>query len=268
LVSEDYSCKLTDFGCAKLLNTSASYLNTVNSGTPLWMAPEVKMGQYSFPADIYSLGLVLFELFEKQLPHFDPMTQRVILPTDFQSASVVKPMVNLKPDQRPTAQHTITVLDQMVNSICETIRKNFTKEEMEQLKKDAGTTGDDTQAAVDRELGLLYRQLLAKPAKEVDAKINKYFQVKPSAPRPAAAASSGQAPPYGYPPGVPMGSPIGVPMGYPPGMPGYASAPAGFPPGYPGQVPMGMPMTYPQAYPGMPVQMPPGYPPMGYPPGY
>lgn len=44
-------------------------------------------------------------------------------------------MVNLKPDQRPTAQHTITVLDQMVNSICETIRKNFTKEEMEQLKK-------------------------------------------------------------------------------------------------------------------------------------
>lgn len=47
LVTDDYSCKLTDFGCAKL-SSAMSVLNTMNSGTPLWMAPEVRTGQYRF----------------------------------------------------------------------------------------------------------------------------------------------------------------------------------------------------------------------------
>lgn len=60
-MTEDYSCKLTDFGCAKLIppdfRIAAALLHTQNSGTPLWMAPEVKKGQYyDFSADIYSLG--------------------------------------------------------------------------------------------------------------------------------------------------------------------------------------------------------------------
>lgn len=53
-------------------------------GTPLWMAPEVKMGTYGFPSDIYSLGLVLYEIFEKKLPDYDPNTQRTTVPMQFQ----------------------------------------------------------------------------------------------------------------------------------------------------------------------------------------
>lgn len=82
-MSEDYSCKLTDFGCSKLVSDRQVY-NTVNSGTPLWMAPEVKRGQYSLPADIYSLGLVLYEIFERKLPFYDQNKQTVILPKTFQ----------------------------------------------------------------------------------------------------------------------------------------------------------------------------------------
>jgi serine/threonine protein kinase len=52
LVTEDYSCKLTDFGTAKLA-AAQQVMMTVNAGTPLWMAPEVRIGQYSFPADIF-----------------------------------------------------------------------------------------------------------------------------------------------------------------------------------------------------------------------
>jgi serine/threonine protein kinase len=47
------------------------------------MAPEVKKGFYSFSADVYSLGLVLYEIFENQLPYYDMITQTVHLPPQF-----------------------------------------------------------------------------------------------------------------------------------------------------------------------------------------
>jgi len=43
----------------------------------------VKAGVYDFSADVYSLGLVLYELFENQLPAFDTVRQTVVLPKDF-----------------------------------------------------------------------------------------------------------------------------------------------------------------------------------------
>jgi serine/threonine protein kinase len=47
------------------------------------MAPEVKTGNYSFPSDIYSMGLVLYEIFEKKLPDYDPDTQKTTVPKKF-----------------------------------------------------------------------------------------------------------------------------------------------------------------------------------------
>lgn len=96
LVTDDYACKLTDFGTAKLAGAQ-QIMMTVNAGTPLWMAPEVKVGQYSFPADIFryfsatyktnrplSLGLVLFEIFHGNLlPYWDNYTTTITLPTNF-----------------------------------------------------------------------------------------------------------------------------------------------------------------------------------------
>jgi hypothetical protein len=38
---------------------------------------------YSFSADIYSLGLVLYEIFERKLPEFDRVKQVVVLPKTF-----------------------------------------------------------------------------------------------------------------------------------------------------------------------------------------
>jgi serine/threonine protein kinase len=54
-VTEDFSCKLTDFGCAKLV-LDGNPLNTINKGTPLWMAPEVQLGKYTFSADVRFLS--------------------------------------------------------------------------------------------------------------------------------------------------------------------------------------------------------------------
>ncbi len=110
LVSEDYSCKLTDFGCSKLLGSHVG-LQTMGTGTLLWMAPEVKHGHvYGFPADVYSLGIVLFEIFERALPAFD-LARGITLPSAFKSAPLVLPCVALEPERRPTTPQLLLALD-------------------------------------------------------------------------------------------------------------------------------------------------------------
>lgn len=65
--------KLGDFGIARPMSGSASHL-TVNQGTPLYMAPEVRFGkEYDHRADIYSLGMVLYRLLNQQcIPFLKP----------------------------------------------------------------------------------------------------------------------------------------------------------------------------------------------------
>jgi len=61
LLDEHYNCKISDFGLSKLNDTSS--IMTTAVGFLGCMAPEVYMGeQYSFPADIYSFAIVLFQL--------------------------------------------------------------------------------------------------------------------------------------------------------------------------------------------------------------
>ena len=53
--------KIADFGFAREINHD-QHLDTI-FGTPLYMAPEVMKGdKYSFKADIWSLGITMFEM--------------------------------------------------------------------------------------------------------------------------------------------------------------------------------------------------------------
>jgi serine/threonine protein kinase len=62
---------LSDFGAARVLtkNRRASTF----SGTTCWIAPEVfaKTAEYSFEADIWSFGMILYELMTLEIPYFD-----------------------------------------------------------------------------------------------------------------------------------------------------------------------------------------------------
>jgi len=226
LVTEDYSCKLTDFGTAKVVSERQVF-NTVNSGTPLWMAPEVKRGQYSYPADVYSLGLVLFELFEKQLPTYDQFRQTVALPPNFQSASVVMPCLHLVPEQRPQCSQVVHVLDKMIMNIVKTVVAQLPTEEQEKLKKAAGIVEQD-EDSVENEILQLYLHLLHRPPQEVDALINKAFHI-------TRASSSHTSPPTQMHQ-IPYGMPAGVP-----GQPGIPGMHAGIAPGV--GFPMGVPVS-------------------------
>jgi serine/threonine protein kinase len=60
---------LTDFGIAKMLTLSGLTASGAMVGTPAYMAPEVGMGrQGTAVSDIYSLGVVLYQMLTGQLP--------------------------------------------------------------------------------------------------------------------------------------------------------------------------------------------------------
>ncbi len=54
--------KLGDFGISRIISTTSMSMASTNIGTPVYMAPEQSSGQYDQRVDIYSLGLVLYEL--------------------------------------------------------------------------------------------------------------------------------------------------------------------------------------------------------------
>jgi len=58
--------KIADFGVSKLIEMAV--MTHTRVGQDLYMAPEVKLNtKYGFAADIYSLAMTLFEMFNEQL---------------------------------------------------------------------------------------------------------------------------------------------------------------------------------------------------------
>eukprot|EP01116_Phalansterium_solitarium_P008208 TRINITY_DN2170_c0_g1_i1.p1 TRINITY_DN2170_c0_g1~~TRINITY_DN2170_c0_g1_i1.p1 ORF type:complete len:192 (+),score=42.35 TRINITY_DN2170_c0_g1_i1:257-832(+) len=69
LVDETFKVKVCDFGLARLLGQQTDKEMT-SCGTPSWTAPEVLRNEhYTESADIYSYGVVLWELVTRSEPH-------------------------------------------------------------------------------------------------------------------------------------------------------------------------------------------------------
>lgn len=68
LVKKDYTIKLADFGFAKEEKGEEMLMKTY-CGTPITMAPEILRGKpYDKKCDIWSLGVILFQLTFGKLP--------------------------------------------------------------------------------------------------------------------------------------------------------------------------------------------------------
>ena len=70
LISAEGTVKLCDFGFARQMSQNTIMLNSIK-GTPLYMAPElVKEQSYNHTVDLWSLGVILYELVVGQPPFY------------------------------------------------------------------------------------------------------------------------------------------------------------------------------------------------------
>ncbi|KAI0297184.1 kinase-like domain-containing protein [Russula brevipes] len=79
LVTASGKVMICDFGVSALLATTSSKRNTF-IGTPYWMAPEVAqpVPAYDTKADIWSLGIMIYEMMKGSPPHFRVAHMKVI----------------------------------------------------------------------------------------------------------------------------------------------------------------------------------------------
>ena len=106
LVDRKGRVKIADFGLAKLVAKSPEYFTLTNShqvmGTPRYMAPEQLEGSHAVDhrADIYSLGVVFYEMLTGQVPagHFDPPSKKVQI--DVRLDEVVLRSLAREPERR------------------------------------------------------------------------------------------------------------------------------------------------------------------------
>ena len=83
LRSHGWTARISDFGIARL-NQEARF-RTGNTGSPAYMAPERFYGQYSYASDLYSVGVLLYELLVGHRPFSG-------LPTELMSAHLNEPV--------------------------------------------------------------------------------------------------------------------------------------------------------------------------------
>ncbi len=114
LVSEDLSSvKLVDFGIAKALRGTALHLTAGALGTPHYMAPEQESGEtVDQRADIYSLGVMFYELLTGRIPRVGSRPLNALRPDipPWVGAAIARAMAD-DPDRRfKTAQELRAVL--------------------------------------------------------------------------------------------------------------------------------------------------------------
>lgn len=125
LLDESYTPKVCDFGLSRLKAQDRSM--TGNCGTVQWMAPEVLANQaYNEKADIYSYGIILWELLTRQCPYDDMSAIQCALavlnrnhrpeiprwcPPAMQV--LIRSCVKKNPDERPNFTDILLALDEM-----------------------------------------------------------------------------------------------------------------------------------------------------------
>lgn len=132
LIDVDHHAKVADFGISK---TNDSKMHTKYVGTSYYMAPEVTLsGLYSFKCDIFSFGIILFEVITENLEPFVNLANvelkiandanfRPIIPTIFAEDINYYDYINLmracwsaSPDARPDAVELCKQLNDIMNS--------------------------------------------------------------------------------------------------------------------------------------------------------
>lgn len=90
--------KIGDYGLSKYISASRRGGQTESVGTFHYMAPEIGKGEYGKEIDVYSLGIILFEMLTGNVPFDGESTQEIILKhltADPDLQDVPEPFVNI-----------------------------------------------------------------------------------------------------------------------------------------------------------------------------
>jgi len=130
LLDSQLRARLTDFGLSKIKTETASTTATASSqsvGTLPWMAPELfkRRAKYTKSADMYSYGMVLWELASRKVPFSDAHNREILvkwlgdgeqeeIPEDCPSgfAKLIKWCWNQVPTRRPTIDDAANALNE------------------------------------------------------------------------------------------------------------------------------------------------------------
>ncbi|CAK79445.1 unnamed protein product (macronuclear) [Paramecium tetraurelia] len=128
LIDQNWNVKLCDFGLSRINKKIDHKINKgARIGTPHWMAPEIMRGEtYQEKADVYSFGMILWEIITQQIP-YEGLSQTQIIgsvgygqdqvPIPFQSnppilLHLAKKCLKKNPDERPTFADIVNEIQQ------------------------------------------------------------------------------------------------------------------------------------------------------------
>eukprot|EP00897_Mesotaenium_endlicherianum_P010687 jgi/Mesen1/9647/ME000671S09012 len=128
LIARGNRIRIADFGVARIATPLEGM--TPETGTYRWMAPEVvRGGEYSNKVDVYSFGIVMWELFTRQIPfasmspvqaaHAVTKKIRPVIPEAVPSelCHIMSACWHHEPGQRPTFQEVVALLEDAEQSI-------------------------------------------------------------------------------------------------------------------------------------------------------
>mmetsp|Transcript_27799 Transcript_27799/g.24426 ORF Transcript_27799/g.24426 Transcript_27799/m.24426 type:complete len:361 (-) Transcript_27799:923-2005(-) len=127
LIDSSWSVKLCDFGLSRTkYKSDKKKLAKQRVGTPHWMAPEILRGEkYQETADVYSFGMILWELITGEIPYYNVPISDIIVNVGQEKKQVPIPTkgpplivkivgdcLNFDPKERPSFKEILSQLQQ------------------------------------------------------------------------------------------------------------------------------------------------------------